>query len=232
VRARRFSISQTLTNPTSAPATGPRRKSRASNDSQSEAPPVCPSAIVERIRMSGNTTMSFVPASIVNACRIECGTRSSRTTSRKTTGSNDARIEPSSSDSTSDVPKISLAPAATMPTVRSVPGPSARTGTSQARSPSSKRKFTASRNRTKARLRIATTSSASSWALIWRSPSPPSPSNRPSPRKMIGTEIGALWTSPETSPESMSTIATKAKGMRISCIVFPTEGDGVIGNYE
>jgi hypothetical protein len=47
---------------------------------------------------------------------------------------------------------------------------------------------------------------------------------------MIGTEIGALRTSPETSPESMSTIATKAKGMRISCIVFPTEGDGVLGS--
>src|SRR5215207_6140900 len=44
-RERIVSISQTLTNPTTAPATGPRMNSRTSIAAQSEAPPVCPRAI-------------------------------------------------------------------------------------------------------------------------------------------------------------------------------------------
>jgi hypothetical protein len=94
--------------------------------------------------------------------------------------------------------------------IASVPGPSTRTGTSQSRSISSNRSWTASRKSTKLRLRVAITSSVRSWDEIAITPSPRSPSRKPSPRKIIGNESGARSTSGEASAEISRTAAIRA----------------------
>ena len=166
--------------------------------------------------MIGRTMMSFIPASSLSACRIDRGSRSSRTTSRRTTGSVEASMAPISRARTGGRASSNAATTATRPMIRSVPGPRMSTGTVHCLPSSSIWSLTASRKSTRLKVKMPTTSSVRSCGPTWMTPRPRSPSSKPIPRKMIGKEMGARSTTPEASAETVSTMATRPKAVRRS----------------
>src|SRR5829696_6800211 len=98
-------MSQAPTAPVANPTAGPSRRTCTENSAQSATPDAAALATAIRIRSMGKTTTSLVPASMFRAWRTERGMRPLRTTSRRTTGSVEARMVPRSSDSTIEVPK-------------------------------------------------------------------------------------------------------------------------------
>src|SRR5215216_6242221 len=87
-------MSQAAAAPTANPTAGPSRRTCTENSAQSATPDASALATAIRIRSMGKTTTSLVPASMFRAWRTERGMRSLRTTSRRTTGSVEARMGP------------------------------------------------------------------------------------------------------------------------------------------
>src|SRR5215217_5232018 len=149
-------MSQAAAAPTANPTAGPSRRTCTENSAQSATPDASALATAIRIRSMGKTTTSLVPASMFRAWRMERGMRPLRTTSRRTTGSVEARMVPRSSDSTIEVPSKKYDPAATTETMIRVPGPRESTGTAPAPSMLSLPILTPSRQRTRASVSVAT----------------------------------------------------------------------------
>jgi hypothetical protein len=222
-RSMAWLMSQAAAAPTANPTAGPSRRTCTENSAQSATPDASALATAIRIRSMGKTTTSLVPASMFRAWRTERGMRPLRTTSRRTTGSVEARMVPRSSDSTIEVPSKKYDPAATTETMIRVPGPRESTGTAPAPSMLSLPILTPSRQRTRASVSVATDSRSGFSGPSMRTPRPCSPSKNPKLRKIIGKEIGARSTSPEARPAMVRTTAIKAK-------VVSKSGKGVSPN--
>ena len=82
--------------------------------------------------------------------------------------------------------------------INAVPGPRIRAGTNHRLPSSSICRFTASRNRTRERVSVATISRTGSLGSILIAPKTPLPSNRPKLRKISGNDRGDRSTRPET----------------------------------
>ena len=100
----------------------------------------------------------MVPASIFSIWRTERGIRGSRTNSRSTTGSVEARIAPPIKATIQPNPSNRAIGRAPKAMIRAVPGPRIKAGISHRRPNSSICRFIASRKRTRERVRVATTS--------------------------------------------------------------------------
>ena len=204
--------------PTAKPAAGPRTNSWATKTSQSLTPPRSAWATAINTSRMGRTTMSLVPASTLSVRRTDRGMRRSRSTSRSTTGSVEARIVPSSNARTTGRSSSSVPSPASSPMTSSVAGPRTRTGTSQSRRRSVSSRFTASRNSTRARATTATTSStllSRPIEMTWR---PRSPSRNPRPRNSIGNDRGARSTRPAARAETTRTPAIRPNAVSSSNI--------------
>ena len=169
-----------------------------------------------KIRIVGRTTMSFIPASIRRACRIDLGIRVSRITSRRTTGSVEARIAPPMNARRIGSPISQAIEPAPRAMIITVPGPSTSTGTSQRARSSSICSLTASRNRTSASVRVATISSTGACTSSSIRLMPPSPSARPSRRNKNAKERGDRSTRPDASGVASRTTAISANPDTIS----------------
>ena len=176
--------------------------------------------------------MSLVPASTLSVRRTERGMRRSRSTSRSTTGSVEARIVPSSNARTTGRSSSSVPSPASSPMTSSVAGPRTRTGTSQSRRRSVSSRFTASRNSTRARATTATTSStllSRPIEMTWR---PRSPSRNPRPRNSIGNDRGARSIRPAARAETTRTPAIRPNAVSSSNIVSSDLGSMPVGRCQ
>ena len=160
--------------------------------------------------------MSFAPASIFKIWRTERGILPSRTISRSTTGSVDARMAPPAKATTQENPMRSARGTAPNTIMRAVPGPKISTGTSHRRSISSTLSLTASRNSTRDRVSVATTSSTPLSGPISTRPRPRSPKANPSPRNSRGNEIGERSTNADASAVTVRMTAIRANPVRKS----------------
>ena len=151
--------------------------------------------------------MSLVPASNLSTWRTERGIRPSRTISLRTTGSVDARIAPPINAISQGNPSKRASATAPSPMIIPVPGPNTRAGTSHPLPSSEICNLTASRNSTRARVRVATTSRRGLCGPISIAPRPPLPSKKPRPRNIIGKDSGERSTSPDASAVTVRTMA-------------------------
>ena len=193
--------------PTAKPMAGPSSSSLTRKILQPPMPLPWSVATAINTRTTGSTTKSFIPASIFSTCRTGRGIRSSRTISRSTTGSVEANTAPPIKANIQ--PKFRNNPKgnAPMAIIKAVPGPSIRAGTNHRLPNSVICSLTASKNRTRAKVSVATTSRKGEWGPTSSTSNPRLPSRNPSPRKINGNESGDRSTKPDARALTVKTTA-------------------------
>src|SRR5262245_80567 len=177
-------------------------------------------------KMIGNKTASFRPLSSRSANRTGSARPGRRMSPRNMIGSVEASAAPKIAAAAGARPRSNQAMPATIAAVRSVPGPKTKKARRPLRRTSARLRLTASVNRTKTKLNVATTATIGDCKVTLSNPSPAGPSAAPSARKTATCGRSLRSMRPERSAAMIMTRPTRAKvttkkcGIKISMHCF------------